>query len=74
MPFAFGEIKDLKLESKYSDIEIEEGKSIQIESKYDKLRFEEVETVDATIKYSHIRIDEFFKIKKFKKHITLCNS
>ena len=56
----------MKLESKYSDVEVEEGNDIQIESKYDKLRFEEIESLTANTKYSHIKIEELAKSLKIE--------
>ncbi len=51
-------VKNLKVDSKYSHISIDKAGTVVSESKYDQLTFDEIGSLTSTTKYSHIDIDE----------------
>ena len=51
-----GTIGNLRLNSKYSNIEADKAADIQTESRYDKFNFDEVVSLNADTKYTQIRV------------------
>ncbi len=62
----FGSVADVKLESKYSGVELEKGSIISIDSKYDKFSFGRVKSISAVIKYTQLRVDYLASLLKIE--------
>jgi hypothetical protein len=57
----FGETGDMRLNSKYSTVDLDKAKNIQTESRYDKFNFGEIVSLTADTKYSQVRIESLAK-------------